>query len=434
MSLLPQEIIRKKRTGGQLTSSDIAAFFGGYSDGTVADYQVGAMLMAILLKGMTPLETSALTLFMRDSGLTCSWGGDKSRIVDKHSTGGVGDKTSLIVLPLCLLEGLRVPMIAGRGLGHTGGTLDKLESIPGMNVYLPAEEMQRLMRVNGGVFMGQTSEIAPLDKRLYAMRDVTDTVESIPLITASILSKKLAEGIGALVMDVKFGCGAFMEQKEDALRLAESISAVGQASGVKVRCVLSDMNSALGDRAGNSLEIAECLEVLQGGGPLSTRSLTLDLVVEMLLLADPLQKNAAVRQKLAGHLDSGRAFEVFCKIIGSQGGDVSVLENPAKLPQAKFRLNVVADRDGFISSCDVRALGLTIIELGGGRRRAADKINLAVGLSGLKRVGDRVIQGESLAVIHAETEDAAIAMSRGVLAAFTIATFAQAQPLVWRIV
>lgn len=432
MAILPQEIIRKKRLGATLTPEEIQIFFGGYLKGEVADYQVGAMLMAIVLKGMTRDEATALTLTMRDSGMVLQWDGERRVIVDKHSTGGVGDKTSPILMPLCILEDLKVPMIAGRGLGHTGGTLDKLEAIAGMNVYPTTNFAKECLATNGGVFMGQTEEIAPLDKRLYAMRDVTATVESIPLITASILSKKLAEGIGCLVMDVKFGSGAFMQAKDDALALAESIAAVGSLSGLNIRCLLTDMGSPLGDRAGNSLEIAECVDVLKGVGPSSTRELSLDLAVETVLLARPGESPVAIRTRMEGHLNSGRAFEVFKKVIAAQGGDVRQLEDTSRLPQAAHTLEIKAKRHGYVSSCDVRELGLAIIELGGGRRKSTDKINPAVGLSHLKRVGDPITVGEPLAVIHADSGFSAENVAGRIQNAYQIADHASREELVWR--
>ncbi len=434
MVTLPQEIIRKKRRGLELSADDIRNFFGGFLKGEVADYQVAAMLMAIVLRGMSRQEAAALTLTMRDSGQMLSWPGDKTRIVDKHSTGGVGDKTSLIILPLCILEGLIVPMIAGRGLGHTGGTLDKLESISGLKVYISPDEASRLLTLNGGVFMGQTEEIAPLDKRLYAMRDVTDTVESVPLITASILSKKLAEGIGGLIMDVKFGSGAFMREKSDALALAESIVAVGSASGLNIRCALSDMGSPLGDRAGNSLEIEECVEVLRGEGPRSTRELSIELAAEMVLLARPKESRTELISRLDGHLSSGRAFEVFSKVVAAQGGDVDQLIDTRKLPGAKHRLEVRAEESGYVCACDVRELGLTIVELGGGRRRASDRINPAVGLSALKRVGDKINKSDVLAVIHADSADDAKRVSERVRSAYLLSDRGSEEALIWRYV
>ena len=431
--MLPQEVIRIKRTGSKLSKAHIADFFGGYLEGRVADYQVSAMLMAILLKGMEPDETAALTLFMRDSGTVMSWDGPRELIVDKHSTGGVGDKTSLILMPLCVLEGLQVPMIAGRGLGHTGGTLDKLAAIPGMNVFLSAAQIKKVMATHGGVFMGQTADFAPVEKRLYAMRDVTDTVESIPLITASILSKKLAEGIGGLVMDVKFGSGAFMEKKTDALALAQSIASVGRAAGVNVRCALTDMGSPLGDRAGNALEIEECVEVLHGAGPASTRDLSIDLALEMIALAKPKLDRTAMRTTLEGHLKSGRAFDVFAKIIHDQGGDVRVLEEPKRLAKAMIERPILASASGVIAECDVRAMGLAVIELGGGRRQTDDLIDPAVGLSKLKRVGDKVTLGEPVAVVHGNSEATVRMATERLKNAYKIQDHAAAEPLIWQI-
>jgi thymidine phosphorylase len=432
--MLPQEIIRKKRFGQVLSRAEIESFFGGITSGAVADYQASAMLMAVVLKGMTTEEASVLTQVMRDSGTVLHWGGERNQIVDKHSTGGVGDKTSLILMPLCILEGVRVPMIAGRGLGHTGGTLDKLESIPGMNVFVSAGESSRLLESNGGVFMGQTDEIAPLDKKLYSLRDVTDTVESIPLITASILSKKLAEGIGCLVMDVKYGSGAFMRDRDDALALARSIASVGGAAGLKIKCALTDMGSPLGDRAGNALEIEECVDIFQGRGPESTRSLSLDLAVEMVALAKPDASKIEIRQRMVDHLRSGRAFELFCRIIKSQGGDISVLENPARLAKAKFVVEVKATRDGAIGACDTRALGLAIVELGGGRRKSSDRVDPAVGLSNLVRVGDKVARGDLIAKVHGSTSESAEAAAQMVKNAYAIAPDAEAEPLIWQII
>ncbi len=432
--MLPQELIRKKRLGHSLSPTEIEGFFGGFMRGEVADYQVAAMLMAVVLKGMDRQETTALTLTMRDSGRRLHWGGDLTEVVDKHSTGGVGDKTSLVILPLCVLEGLRVPMIAGRGLGHTGGTLDKLESIVGTNVFMTAEQSARLLNSLGGFFMGQTDEIAPLDKKLYAMRDVTDTVESVPLITASILSKKLAEGIGCLMMDVKFGSGAFMCAKSDAMALAESIVAVGSAAGLKIRCALTDMGSPLGDRAGNSLEVVECIEIMKGGGPLSTRDLSIDLATEMVMLARPYQNRADVRQRLVGYLSSGRAFETFAKIIRAQGGDTSLIEDVSKFRKAPVVLDVESDIGGAVVACDVRELGLAIVELGGGRRRSNDTIDPAVGLSHLKRVGDKVKPGDTIARIHAAAPDVAQHVAKNIKSAYSLGSDPHVEPLIWRIV
>ncbi len=433
MNLLPQEIIRKKRLGQVLTQDDIKCFFGGFLKGQVADYQVSAMLMAIVFRGMEPEETARLTMFMRDSGEVLSWDHvAKDQVVDKHSTGGIGDKTSLILLPLCILEGITVPMIAGRGLGHTGGTLDKLESIPGMNVYLSPDDLKRLLRKNHGVFMGQTSHVAPLDKRLYAMRDVTDTVESIPLITASILSKKLSEGIGGLVMDVKFGSGAFMQRKEDALNLAQSISNVGRASGIQICCMLTDMGSPLGSFAGNALEVKECVDVLKGKGPDSTIHLTIELALEMVRLSQKDVDEDALRKRFLKHLSSGRAYELFCKIVHDQGGDTSVLDDPKKLVTSRYQIPVPSAETGFVETIDCRALGLSIIDLGGGRLRSSDTIDHAVGFSDLKRCGDSVTKGEPLAIVHCQNEQIGRRVVENVLKSYTVGLKQCAEPLVWQ--
>jgi pyrimidine-nucleoside phosphorylase len=397
--LIPQEIIRKKRDGRSLDAEEIAGFFNGFLEGQVADYQVSAMLMAILIKGMNHDETAKLTEVMRDSGEIFRWPYDKSKVVDKHSTGGIGDKTSIVLLPLCVLEGLKVPMIAGRGLGHTGGTLDKLEAI-GVNVFLTPEQIRKQMDSIGGVFMGQTDTVARLDRRLYALRDVTATVESIPLIVGSILSKKLAEGIGHLVMDVKFGSGAFMQKYEDARNLAVWLKRVGEQCGVNMRCLLTDMDSPLGTFAGNALEIYESIEILQGKGPADTVELTLELVAEMVLLAQPYRMKDEVMKSLRSHLTSGTAFEMFEKVVKTQGGNVDLIKKPEKMITASIRETVLADQDGFIGKIDTRALGIAVIELGGGRMRVTDKIDFAVGLSQLKRVGAKIKKGDVIAEVH----------------------------------
>jgi len=407
MSRSPVELIRKKRDGHSLEASEIQEFFESYINGQVADYQASAMLMAIWLKGMSFVETAQLTKTMRDSGRTLAWNGDVTQIVDKHSTGGVGDKTSLILLPLCCLEGLTVPMISGRGLGHTGGTLDKLQSIPGMKVRISEDEARQVIDTHGGAFMGQTEDLAPLDRSLYALRDVTGTVESVPLITASILSKKLAEGIGGLVMDVKYGSGAFMKSLDDANELAVSLVKVAKECGLNVQGLITDMNSPLGVAAGNTLEVLECVDIMKGSGPVDTIELTVELTAEMVHMAKPQDSMDEIRQRLIGYLNSGAAFEKFSKIVSAQGGDVSYLEEPTKFQPAKVTEQFVAQQSGYISYIDVRALGMAVVELGGGRKRVDDVIDHSVGLTGLNRVGKKVEQGDTLAVIHANDSDKA---------------------------
>jgi len=416
--MLPQEFIRKKRDGGELSAGEIAQFLKAFQDGTVSDYQVSAFLMTVFFRGMNRSETVSLTKAMLDSGATLAWRFPKNQIVDKHSTGGIGDKTSIVLLPLCLCEGLKVPMMAGRGLGHTGGTLDKLEAIPGMNVYPTMERTEAQMERLGGVFMGQTETIAPIDKRLYALRDVTATVESIPLITASILSKKLAEGIGGLVMDVKFGTGAFMSEASAAEKLALTIADVARECGLRVTCMLTDMNSPLGDRAGNALEIEECIELMSGAGPSSTRELILELATAMVQLAAPDRPVDEIRKALAGHLDSGRALAKFFEVVRAQGGDTGELEKTGKLGVAKVVRPVLATKthgDAVVSKIDVRSLGLAVLALGGGRRLVTDSIDPLVGLSGLRRIGQRIAKDEPICFVHARSEteaDFATAMVR----------------------
>lgn len=434
MHILPQEIIRKKRLGETLSPKEIQNFFMGHLKGEVADYQVTAMLMAIMFQRMTAAETAALTECMRDSGDIMTWPKfEKKTVVDKHSTGGIGDKTSLLLAPLCILEGLKVPMIAGRGLGHTGGTIDKLESIPKMNLFLTREQAERQLELLGGFIIGQTDRIAPLDKKLYAFRDVTDCVESIALITASILSKKLAEGIGGLVMDVKYGSGAFMRAPSDAQALAESIRSVATATGVKVTCMLTDMNSPLGSTAGNALELEECVQILRGNKSYtSTIELTHQLAKEMILLARPNESEDDIKTRLDAHLTSGRAHELFVKIVAAQGGDTRVIEDLSKLPKARHVVPLLTPTEGFISSIDCRAIGLEVIKLGGGRLRATDAINHAVGLSELKRVGDQVSKNEPLALIHCDDLELGQNVSNALRRAIIVGDEARPNPLVWK--
>ncbi len=402
MTSLPQEIIRLKRRCETLSESSIKEFFEGFLNGKVADYQMGAMLMAIAIRGMHESETIALTKTMRESGKEFRWPYPRHLVVDKHSTGGVGDKTSLVILPLCLLEGLKVPMMAGRGLGHTGGTLDKLEAI-GWDVYPTAEKVQRQMDSLGGVIMGQTDELVPLDRRLYAMRDVTATVDSIPLIVASILSKKLAEGIGGLVMDVKFGSGAFMSSFADAKELAIALASVGRHSGLKVRCLLTDMNSPLGSTAGNALEIVEVIHILNGQGPEDTKTLSVELAAEMIHLAHPNQNISRIRERLFGYLNDGSAWKKFLEVAKYQGGNLHVLHNPGELEKARIQepLFFPEGEGSYIEAVDVRKLGLAVVALGGGRALVNDVVDPYVGLSGLMRVGSELPKGMPVCMIHA---------------------------------
>jgi pyrimidine-nucleoside phosphorylase len=432
--MFPQEIIRKKRDGGRLDGAEMRWFFNAFLKGEVADYQASALLMAIFLRGMTREETAELTKIARDSGKTLNWPESAGFVVDKHSTGGVGDKTSMIVLPLCLLEGVRVPMIAGRGLGHTGGTLDKLETIPGMNVFLSAERATTQFNSIGGFFSGQTDEIAALDKRLYQLRDVTGTIESNPLIVASILSKKLAEGLSGLVMDVKFGSGAFMDTMEKADALAQELIAVGKLCGLKVRAVLSNMNSPLGTYAGNLLEIYECREVMAGRVSGQLTDLTLTLAEEMIDLAQPGQDRRELRLRLESHLSSGRCLEKFLEIVRAQGGSTEIFMRDDAFFTAKIKKPIFGHQtSGRVESIEVRALGLAVIALGGGRRVVTDKVNGRVGLSALKHVGEAVVAGEPLGIIHADDERSALEAEKLIQAAYRCGSSGTSQPIIAKI-
>jgi len=396
-------LIRRKRDGGALTAEEIHSLVAGYVSGDIPDYQMAALAMAICLRGMTFDETAALTEAMLRSGRTMRWEGLEGAVVDKHSTGGVGDKVSLVLAPLLACEGLHVPMISGRGLGPTGGTLDKLESIPGFRTDLSLDEAQRIAREVGCVITGATADIAPADKRLYGLRDVTATVESIPLITASIMSKKLAENLDALVLDVKFGSGAFMKTRTQARALAESLVATGRQMDVPVAALLTDMNQPLERMAGNTVEVQEALAVLRGEGPEDLTELTLRLGAEVVLLIDGGDSLAERTERLQRHLDTGAALEKFNAMVAAQGGNLRNLTPPAPMQQ------LTANRSGFIASINTQRLGEAIIELGGGRKRLGDAIDHSVGLQMLARLGDRVAAGEPLVRVFAARNEIGVA-------------------------
>jgi pyrimidine-nucleoside phosphorylase len=381
--------IAAKRDGQRLSDDRIAAIIGGYANGSVPEYQMSALAMAILWRGMDDGEVVALTRAMRDSGDTLSWPDLDCPVVDKHSTGGIGDKVSLILAPLLAAEGLAVPMISGRGLGATGGTLDKFESIPGLTVDLSMDAIRRQVRDVGCVIAGASAEIAPADRRLYALRDVTATVPSIPLITASILAKKLAAGLDALVLDVKTGSGAFMKQPEQARRLAATLVQVASQLGVPTSALVTDMNQPLGRMAGNANEVNESVQVLQGGGPPDVRELTLQLGTELIGLIDA-APSRDVRRGLESSLDSGRAMEVFESMVAAQGGTWS-----GPLPCAAAH-DLPARQAGYVASMDAEQLGWSIIEIGGGRKRLDDSLDRSTGLEMLVRIGDRVERGQPL--------------------------------------
>lgn len=398
------DLIRKKRDAHELTREEIAFLIDGYTRNEIPDYQISAWLMAVWLRGMTRAELAALTVTMLQSGEVLDWSDIPGKKVDKHSTGGVGDKTSLVLAPIVAAAGLFVPMISGRGLGHSGGTLDKLESIPGFNVNLSLPDFRRVLRECGLALIGQTSEIAPADKKIYSLRDVTGTVDSPPLICASIMSKKLAEGISALVLDVKTGSGAFMKKVEDAVHLAELMVETGQRMGKKVVALITDMNQPLGKTAGNSLEVAECIEILSGRGPQDLRELCIELSAWMLYLGERCSSVGEGKKLAAEMIATGRAKDKFREVVRLQGGDSSIVDQPANLPRAKSTFEIACTGSGYIAAIECENLGIACNVLGGGRETKEDTIDHAVGLTFHKRIGDYVEKDQPLATIHYNVE------------------------------
>jgi pyrimidine-nucleoside phosphorylase len=394
------DIIMKKRDGGALDRAEIAFFVDGVTSGALPDYQASALLMAILLRGMTRDETAWLTDAMVRSGVRIDLHDLPGAKVDKHSTGGVGDKTSIVVAPVAAACGLQVPMMSGRGLGHTGGTLDKLEAIPGFRVNLTLEEMKAALQKTGCAMLGQTAQIAPADKKLYALRDVTGTVESIPLISASIMSKKIAEGIDALVLDVKTGSGAFMKTEADSRRLAESLVAIGNASGVRTEAVITAMDAPLGCAVGNVLEVIECVEVLKGGGPPDLVEVTLELTARMLVLGQVAADQAEAVQRVRAAISSGDGLERLQRIVANQGGDPRVIEEPARLPAAPGRHFVRAGHSGYVTKVDAELVGRASVALGAGRDRVEDAIDATVGILVRAKPGTPVSASDPVLEIH----------------------------------
>ena len=409
------DLIRKKRDSGELSREEINFLVSGYTRGDIPDYQMAAWLMAVWIRGMNRSELAALTEVMLHSGEVLNHSEIPGKKVDKHSTGGIGDKTSLILAPVVAAGGLTVPMISGRGLGHTGGTLDKLEAIPGFNVNLSLGEFRRVLRQCGMGLIGQTAEIAPADKKIYALRDVTSTVENIGLICASIMSKKLAEGIDALVLDVKTGSGAFMKKEEHSIRLAEVMVETGQRMGKKVVALITGMDQPLGRMAGHSNEIAESIEVLRGRGPADLRDLSLDLSAWMFYLGERTKTVEEGRRLAETMIASGQALEKFRQGIRLQGGDERVIDEPERLPIARLNFHVTSSASGFISGTNCEGFGIALAMLGGGREKKEDKIDHGVGLEFHKRIGDRVEIGEPLATIHYNS-DAKLAEAKALIA------------------
>ena len=391
----------------ELSRHEIEAFVNAYTRGEIPDYQVSAWLMAVVLRGMTRPETAALTDAMLRSGEVLDFSSLAPGKVDKHSTGGVGDKTSLVLAPLAAAAGVVVPMISGRGLGHTGGTLDKLEAIPGFNVNLRVAEFRRVLEVCGCAMIGQTAEIAPADRKLYALRDVTGTVESPYLICASIMSKKLAEGVDALVLDVKTGSGAFMKNEKDAAFLAELMVETGERMGKGVVALITDMDQPLGNMIGNAVEVVEAVEVLGGAGPQDLRDLCLELAGWMLHLGGVAQTVSDGKRQSAHLISSGAALGKFRQMVELQGGDVRAIDDTTRLPQARHSTAVKSPAAGRVMAIQAEQIGTASVILGGGRERKEDPVDPAVGIALHKKVGDRVDRGEPLATIYYNDESRA---------------------------
>jgi len=424
------ELIAKKRDGGELTAGEVGDLVTALGDGRLADYQMSAFLMAVFFRGMSADETVALTEAMLRSGDVVDLSHIPRPKVDKHSTGGVGDKVSLCLAPLVAASGVAVPMVSGRGLGHTGGTLDKLEAIPGFRVDLDLERYRRIVEDVGVCMIGQTARLAPADKRMYALRDVTATVESVPLIVASILSKKLAEGIDGLVLDVKVGRGAFMKSLGRARELADALVRVGRGAGKRVSALLTPMDEPLGLTIGNSIETREALEVLRGGGPEDLLECTLALGVEMLRNGLGLEEGEA-RARLRRAIASGEGARVMERMIEAQGGDPRVVEHPERLPSAELRVPVRATVSGVVASIDALELGLVGVAMGAGRTRADQPIDHAVGIELAVKVGATIAAGEPLAIVHVRSEEAAARLEERIGRAFTVGDAAPApRPMV----
>lgn len=388
-------LIERKREGQPLSAVEIHHLIAAFTSGEMPDYQMSALAMAIFFQGMSPEEISALTDAMLHSGSVLDWPADSPPRVDKHSTGGIGDKTSLVLAPLLACDGLWVPMISGRGLGITGGTLDKLESIPGFTTQLPEPQIRSIIADLGCVMVGQTADICPADKKLYALRDVTGTVPSIPLITASIMSKKLAEGLTRLVLDVKFGTGAFMKTREQAQQLADSLVRVGTSLGVATVAKLNPMSEPTGRAVGNALEVAECVDCLQGRGPADLEAIILDLASGV---------TTTPRATLSAHLRDGSAWSRFQQMVEAQGGDPTTLETlTTRTHPAPCIIDFKADRSGQLTRVDAGTIGQAVLELGAGRAKATDPIDPAVGMDQLLKTGSPVSAGETLLRIHART-------------------------------
>ena len=429
------DIIRKKRDGSELSREELAHFVEGYTRGEVPDYQVSAFLMAVYFAGLSETELAEFTDLIMRSGQMLDLSALPSVKVDKHSTGGVGDKTSLIVAPLVAAAGLVVPMISGRGLAHTGGTLDKLESIPGFNTRLSVEQFQNVLAATGCALIGQTDELAPADRLLYALRDATGTVESIPLIAASIMSKKLVEGIGALVLDVKTGSGAFMKKTTDARKLAQAMVAIGRRMQKRVLALITDMDQPLGNAVGNALEVMEAINTLRNQGPPDLAELSVELAARMLVLADSGRGYDGAREQVQKLLEDGSALEKFRQIIQAQGGDPEVLEAFERLPTASAEHPVNSPRGGFVSRIQAEEVGTAAMLLGAGRERVDSPIDYGVGIVLERKVGERVEVGERLCTLYYNDDTHLEEATQMVEDAFHIAAAPpEARPLIYEII
>ncbi len=427
----PYELIKRKRDGGSLDADDIRLFIEGYTEGDVTDYQMSAMCMAVFFRGLDPVELTAWTRAMLESGDVLDLSDTPGVKVDKHSTGGVGDKVSLSLAPLAAACGVVVPMVSGRGLGHTGGTLDKLESIPGFEVDMPVAEYRRLVKEVGACLIGQTSRLAPADKKLYALRDVTATVDCLPLIASSIMSKKLAEGIDALLLDVKVGSGAFMKSIEEARALAGTMIGIGKEMGKRVVALITNMDEPLGRTVGNALEVVEAVEMLRGRAPADYTELTLALTAEMLVLGEKAPNVEAARAELEKVIASGAAEAKLKELVVAQGGDAAAIEDLSRLPRAQHTVAVLAERSGFVTRIDSEAIGLAAMALGAGRERTTDAIDPAVGFFLDRKVGEAVKASEPLVTVHYNDDTCLEEVKRRVLAAYSVGDAAPlARPIV----
>jgi pyrimidine-nucleoside phosphorylase len=430
------DVIRKKRDNSELSRDEIESLVNAYTRGDIPDYQVSAWLMAVVLRGMTRAETAALTDAMLRSGEVLDLSSLPAKKVDKHSTGGVGDKTSLVLAPLAAAAGVAVPMISGRGLGHTGGTLDKLEAIPGFSVNLSVAEFRRVLETCGCAMIGQTAEIAPADRKLYALRDVTGTVESPYLICASIMSKKLAEGIDALVLDVKTGSGAFMKNEKDAVFLADLMVETGERMGKQVVALITDMDQPLGCMIGNALEVVEAVDILRGEGPEDLRQLCLELAGWMLHLGGVSGTVAEGKKRSEKLIGSGEALDRFRQMVALQGGDPRAIDDPKKLPQAHHTMMLSSPKSGHLASLQCEQVGTACVILGGGRERKEDAVDPAVGIVLHKKVGDAVSAGEPLATIYYNAEDKALRARQMMEQSYTIndSPVLARRPLIHRVI